>query len=122
MKIRLEVDLTPAELRQSFGLPDVAGIQEDLIQYVREKMASGVDISEAISMAKSLVPDGVQAPARIQKMFGKAMSKLNRGDGKTTFKVNITEEDDIDGDDNTAETEPKKPAAKKTAEKKTPTE
>lgn len=120
MKIRLEVDLTPAELRQSFGLPDVAGLQEDVIQYVRDKIEAGVDIGEAISMVKSLVPEGVQAPARVQKMFGKAFSKLARsGDDKTTFKVNISDEDgEFELEEVEAEAEKKKPAARKPAAKK----
>jgi len=121
MKIRLEVDLTPGELRQAFGLPDVAGLQEDLIQYVRDRVAAGVDIGEAISMIKNLVPDGMHAPARVQKLFGKALAKFNR-DEKTTFKVNITEEDADEDDDDDFEpiTPIKKSASKKAAAKKKP--
>ncbi len=124
MKIRLEVDLTPGELRQSFGLPDVAGLQEDLIQYVRDKIEAGVDIGEAISMFKNLVPEGMHAPARVQKLFGKALSALNRGDEKTTFKVNISEEDgefELEKEENEepARKAAKKPAARASSRKKT---
>ena len=43
MKIKIEVDLTPSELRALIGLPDVAGLQEDMIEYLRERVSSGVE-------------------------------------------------------------------------------
>lgn len=43
MNIKIDIELTPQELRQFIGLPDVAGLQDDLIQFVREKVAKGVE-------------------------------------------------------------------------------
>lgn len=43
MKIKIEVDLTPAELRALIGLPDVAGLQDDMIEYLRERVSGSVD-------------------------------------------------------------------------------
>jgi hypothetical protein len=43
MNIKIDIELTPQELRQFIGLPDVAGLQDDMIQFVREKVARGVE-------------------------------------------------------------------------------
>lgn len=38
MQIRIEIDVKPEELRRFLGLPDVAGLQEDIIGYLRDKV------------------------------------------------------------------------------------
>lgn len=38
MQIRIEIDVKPEELRRFLGLPDVAGLQDDLVQFVRDKV------------------------------------------------------------------------------------
>jgi len=38
--IKIEIDVKPEELRSFLGLPDVVGIQEDIIKYVRDRMSS----------------------------------------------------------------------------------
>lgn len=43
MQIRVEIEVTPEELRRFLGLPDVAGLQEDLMAYVRDRLG---DVNE----------------------------------------------------------------------------
>lgn len=38
MQIRIEIDVKPEELRRFLGLPDVAGLQEDIIAYLRDRV------------------------------------------------------------------------------------
>lgn len=47
MQIRVEVEVTPEELRRFLGLPDVAGLQDDIIAFLRDKVgvASEFDAS-----------------------------------------------------------------------------
>jgi len=40
VQIKIEIDLKPEELRRFLGLPDVAGLQEDLIHFLREKLGA----------------------------------------------------------------------------------
>jgi len=40
MEIKVEVSLTPEELRRFLGLPDVGGLQDDLIDFLRDKMGA----------------------------------------------------------------------------------
>ncbi|MGH8581782.1 MAG: DUF6489 family protein [Gammaproteobacteria bacterium] len=41
MKISIEVDATPAEVREFFGLPDLKPLQEGLINSISENMKTG---------------------------------------------------------------------------------
>lgn len=78
MKIKIDVEVTPQEFRTLIGLPDVAGLQEDVIEYIREKMAQGVDGFEAIALLKQLVPEGAKTAASLQKMLARGFGKILR--------------------------------------------
>ena len=38
MQIKIEIDVKPEALRRFLGLPDVAGLQDDIVQFLREKV------------------------------------------------------------------------------------
>lgn len=40
MQIKIEIDVKPEELRRFLGLPDIAGLQEDLVAFLRDKVGS----------------------------------------------------------------------------------
>jgi hypothetical protein len=52
MQIKVEVDVRPEELRRFLGLPDVAGLQEDLIQFLREKVAKAAENFDPVSLIR----------------------------------------------------------------------
>jgi len=60
MQIRIEIDVKPEELRRFLGLPDVAGLQEDVIQFLREKVGAA---SESFDPA-TFVRDNLQTLRR----------------------------------------------------------
>ena len=43
MNIKIDIDITPEEARRFLGLPDVSGLQEDMMRYVREKFGQGAE-------------------------------------------------------------------------------
>lgn len=90
MKIRIDIKVKPEEVRTLIGLPDVAALQEDIVQYVREKMAAGVDGFEPLTLMKQMVPVSIQTAEGLQKAFMKG------------FKI-------FSGDEAEAEPEEKKP-------------
>ncbi|MDN5862135.1 MAG: hypothetical protein L0H19_01665 [Salinisphaera sp.] len=73
MKINIQIDVTPAELRQFLGLPDVAGLQEDMIEYVRERVARG---AENFDPADLLRETTVWGNKTLQRIMGLAASRL----------------------------------------------
>lgn len=52
MHIKVEIDMKPEELRRLLGLPDVAGLQEDMIGYVRTKMSQGVEGFDPVTLLR----------------------------------------------------------------------
>ena len=53
MQIKIEIDVRPDELRRFIGLPDVAGLQDDVIQFVREKLHQAGENFDAGAFVKS---------------------------------------------------------------------
>ena len=53
MQIKIEIDVKPEELRRFIGLPDVAGLQEDLIKFVRSKVGSAAENFDPASFVRS---------------------------------------------------------------------
>jgi hypothetical protein len=53
MQIKIEVDVRPDELRRFVGLPDVAGLQDDVIHFVREKLAQASESFDASAFVKN---------------------------------------------------------------------
>lgn len=40
MKIKIEVDLKPEELQRFLGIPDVAGMREEVLLFIKDRIAS----------------------------------------------------------------------------------
>lgn len=53
MKFRIELDVSAAEVRQVFGLPDVEQLQRDVIDAIRASMAAGVEGFDPLSLFQS---------------------------------------------------------------------
>lgn len=52
MQIKIEIDVRPEELRRFLGLPDVAGLQEDVVAFLRDKVGAATEF-DASQFVKS---------------------------------------------------------------------
>lgn len=73
MKCRLEVDCTPLEARQFFGLPDVQPLQAIIMAEVEKKMLSEMERFSPDSVLKSWLSMFSQSPDQLQEAFSKMM-------------------------------------------------
>ena len=48
MQIKIEIDLKPEELRRFLGLPDVVGLQEDVVQFFRLEVDFDLDLHRSL--------------------------------------------------------------------------
>jgi hypothetical protein len=80
MKISLDVDCTPDELRGFFGLPDVKPMQEQLLKEVEERMRANLKALDPETMLKTWLPAGLQGFEQLQQMF--LNQTAGRGAGK----------------------------------------
>jgi hypothetical protein len=81
MKISLDVDCTPDELRGFFGLPDVKPLQEKLLQEVEEGMRANLKALDPETLLKTWLPAGLKGFEQLQEMFRNQMSGQTGGRG-----------------------------------------
>lgn len=74
MKIRIEVEVGPTELREFLGLPDVAGIQQEALDVLVKKLRSGAATgSDAIAVLRGMMPEGLTSLSEWQRLIGRAL-------------------------------------------------
>ncbi|MCK2042986.1 hypothetical protein KZO83_09790 [Chromohalobacter sp. TMW 2.2308] len=59
MKVHVEFDLTPQELRQAMGLPDVEVFQQELMAHIRQQMEAGVEGYDPWSLMQPFLQQGM---------------------------------------------------------------
>jgi hypothetical protein len=74
MKIRIDIDTTPAEARAFFGLPDLEPLQRELIEKLRERMVAGVEGYDPVNVLKHLFPQNLHTLEAMQKAFWQAFT------------------------------------------------
>lgn len=62
MQIKIEIDVRPEELRRFLGLPDVSGLQEDIVAFLRDKVGAASDF-DASQFVKSNLETLRRSPA-----------------------------------------------------------
>lgn len=61
MKVKLDIDVSPEELRRFFGLPDVAPLQQEMMDKIREHFLQGAPGFDPFSLMKPLMPPHLQS-------------------------------------------------------------
>lgn len=70
MKINLEIDCTPEELRQSFGLPDLRPMQDAVLEAMQKQMIDAVARSSPEALMRTWMPMFPQSPEQMQQIMG----------------------------------------------------
>ena len=82
MKINLDIDCTPEELRSFFGLPDVGPMQEELLKNVQERLSANLKTLDPETMLKTWLPAGLKGFEQLQEMFMSQMAGRPAGGKK----------------------------------------
>src|SRR2546423_12658532 len=82
MKIKLDIDCTPEELRSFFGLPDVRPMQEELLKNVQERLSANLKTLDPETMLKTWLPAGLKGFEQLQEMFMSQMAGRPAGGKK----------------------------------------
>ena len=75
MKIKLDLDATPEELRRFFGLPDVTPLQEEMMEKIREKMLEGAEGFDPATLLSPGLPEHLKSLEALQKQFWQAFAQ-----------------------------------------------
>jgi hypothetical protein len=73
MNIRIDIDVTPEEMRKLMGLPDVDAFNRELLEQVRERMLAGVDGYDPLSLFQSYLNNSMAGMEAFRKMVSGAM-------------------------------------------------
>ena len=81
MKISIDVDLSPEELRRLFGLPDFTPAQNLIVEALNRQIEKGLDGSLLPSMMRAVVEGGMQSFEAYQKLVTNLVSPGRGGVG-----------------------------------------
>lgn len=74
MKLKIEVDCTPAEARTFLGLPDVTGLNQHLVDEMRRRIDANVAMLQPDELMRSWMSFGGQATEQFRKLMTAAAS------------------------------------------------
>ena len=75
MKLKFDIDCTPDELRDFFGLPEVKPMQERLMAELEERMRANLKALDPETMMKTWLPAGMRGLEQLQEMFFSQMGR-----------------------------------------------
>ena len=76
MKLKFDIDCTPEELRDFFGLPEVKPMQDRLMAELEERMRANFKALDPETMMKTWLPAGLKGFEQLQELF---FSQMGRG-------------------------------------------
>lgn len=75
MKVNIQIEMSPEEVRKVMGMPDVEPMQKELMAKMQEKMNTYVDeISDPELFMKRIMPMGIQGMDQVQEFFARFAS------------------------------------------------
>ncbi|WP_347279466.1 DUF6489 family protein [Plasticicumulans sp.] len=86
MKLNVNVEATPQELREFLGLPNVQPLQQEMMEIIRENMLKGVQGFDPVSLMKPFMAGAmpVQSIESLQKVFWDTFNKASTGQPSRT--------------------------------------
>jgi len=75
MKINVNVEATPQEMREFFGLPDVKPLQDEMMSAIRENMREGVSGFDPLSLTRYFLPLQMESMEAMQRTFWDAFRR-----------------------------------------------
>jgi hypothetical protein len=82
MKVSVDVDLTPEELRRLFGLPDLTPIQALVVERITRQVEKGMDSNLLAGITRSIITGGVQSWEAYQKLLAGILNVSKTSDAK----------------------------------------
>jgi hypothetical protein len=82
VKVSVDLDLTPEELRRLFGLPDLTPIQALVVERITRQVEKGMDGNLLAGITRSIITGGVQSWEAYQKLLSGILSASRPGEAK----------------------------------------
>ena len=85
MNFKIDIEMTPEELRKVLGLPDVETFQQEMMDKIQERMESGVEGYDPLTLFQPYMASSLGSMDKIQKMLLNMMTTYTSG-GKSSDK------------------------------------
>lgn len=89
MKFQINIDCSPEEAREFFGLPDVLPMQQDLMEEVSRRLSENIQTMEPELLMKTWVPALFQGWTDIQSQFWNQFNQMGGKMGKHDVDFNF---------------------------------
>lgn len=83
MNFKIDVEMTPDELRKVLGLPDVAAFQQQMMDKIQENMAAGAEGYDPLTLFQPYMTNSLGSMDALQKMMLNMMSGYTNNTNKT---------------------------------------
>lgn len=87
MRFQINIDCTPEEARQFFGLPDVMPMQQAMMEELSKRLSEGIHTMEPDALMKTWVPAIFQGWSQMQQNWWNQVSQMG------TVNINPDSED-----------------------------
>ena len=74
MKVSVDLDLTPDELRRLFGLPDLTPIQALVVERITRQVEKGMDSNLLSGITRTFIAGGMQSWEAYQNLLSGILS------------------------------------------------
>lgn len=82
MRFQINVDCTPEEAREFFGLPDVLPMQQELMELVSRRLSENIQTMAPEDLMKTWVPALFQGWSDVQSQFWNQFTQMGGKMGK----------------------------------------
>lgn len=86
MKVTVDFDITPEEMRKLFGLPDVESFQRQLMDDIRERMSAGVEGYDPLKLLQPYLTGTMASWDMFQKMLSNMATMSTSSSGTSVRK------------------------------------
>lgn len=83
MNFKIDVEMTPEELRKVLGLPDVAAFQQEMMDKIQENMAAGAEGYDPLTLFQPYMANSLGSMDALQKMMLNMMTGYTNNTNKT---------------------------------------
>jgi hypothetical protein len=79
MRFQVNLDCTPEEARQFFGMPDILPMQQAMMEEISKRMSEGIQTMDPDDLMKTWVPAIFQGWSQMQQNWWSQMSNMTPG-------------------------------------------
>lgn len=82
MNIRVDIEVTPEEMRRLMGLPDLEGFQRQMLDDIRDRMTRGVEGYDPMVLFQPYLRSSMAGMEFMQRLFAAGLGHQPAGDDK----------------------------------------